>query len=464
VNLSDIAPDVREIANAVKRAGGRAFLVGGFVRDFLMDRQTKDYDLEVYGVEPEALRQLLQAFGSVNEVGRSFSVFKVGEIDVAIPRTDQKVRPGHRGFEVVGDPNLSFEKATARRDFTVNAILLDPLDGAIIDPFHGQRDIDSRQLRHVSGAFIEDPLRFLRGVQMVARFDLAVAPETLALYQSMAHTVSELPMERLIEELRKHLVLAPKPSKGFEFARQTPILEIVYPELVAMINCTQGERFHAEGDVWTHTMMVLDAGVGYQTGDPVVDFPIMLACLLHDVGKPATKDADGAFIGHDNVGKDIAATFLSRFTRNQTLIDTVCSYVGEHMHFWAMLGNVQNLRDATIRRARMRMDFQLQARVCFADHDGRIGEKSMTTEEARQNLRQLLARADALQVLDSRPRPLVNGRDLIARGWMKPGPDMGEKLGVLFEHQLDGEFHDLEGGLALFKKLFPEYCSDSTDS
>src|SRR5437870_7686265 len=167
---------IKEIAGAVAAAGGRALLVGGSVRDELMGKQPKDWDLEIYGIDPQRLRVLLDQFGHVNVVGEAFTVYKLGaDLDVSLPRRDRKAGRGHRGFVIEGDPAMTIEDATSRRDFTINAILQDPLTSEIIDPFGGRADIENKTLRAVSlKSFPEDSLRVLRAAQFAARFEFEI--------------------------------------------------------------------------------------------------------------------------------------------------------------------------------------------------------------------------------------------------------------------------------------------------
>src|SRR6185369_14771336 len=179
--MTVLPENIAELVRSVHRAGGRAMLVGGCVRDELMGVEPKDWDLEVYGIQPEKLREILDSFGSVNVVGEAFTVFKIGShLDVSIPRRERKIGTGHRGFAIEGDPDMSFAEACSRRDFTINAILKDPLTGEIIDPFDGQGDIERRLLKHVSSeTFAEASLRVLRAAQFAARFEFEIDPQTI---------------------------------------------------------------------------------------------------------------------------------------------------------------------------------------------------------------------------------------------------------------------------------------------
>ncbi len=209
------------------RRVGRPRLVGGGVRDWLLGLAPKDLDVEVAGVDFETLQRALAPFGATDVVGRSFGVVKVrvaatgAEYDFSLPRRESKIGAGHRGFAVAPDPDLDDAAAAARRDFTLNAIAYDPLDGAIIDPHGGQADLAARRLRHTSAAFGEDPLRVLRAFQLAARFDLTLAPETAALCRTISGAYAELPVERVWGEWDKWATKAVAPSRGLAVLEET---------------------------------------------------------------------------------------------------------------------------------------------------------------------------------------------------------------------------------------------------
>src|SRR5215212_9419474 len=233
-----IPDDLRAMLDAIRRIG-RPRLVGGGVRDWLLGLAPKDFDVEVAGVDFETLHRTLAPFGSTDVVGRSFGVLKVrsratdAEYDFSLPRRESKTGAGHRGFAVAPDPSLSDADAAARRDFTLNAIAVDPLTGEVIDPHGGQRDLQARVLRHTSAAFVEDPLRVLRAMQLAARFDLTLAPETAALCRSIADTFRELPVERIWGEWRKWAEKSLKPSRGLAVLEETGWVRH-FPEIAAM--------------------------------------------------------------------------------------------------------------------------------------------------------------------------------------------------------------------------------------
>ncbi len=231
------------IAQAVRDAGGRALIVGGWVRDRLLGRDAKDIDVEVYGLPADRLKELLTRIGPVNTVGESFTVYKVAGLDVSLPRRESKTGRGHKGFEVTGDPTMSIEEAARRRDFTINAIAWDPLTDEYLDPFHGREDLERRILRAVDPrTFGEDSLRVLRAVQFAARFEATLDPDTLALCRIIP--LDDLPAERIWGEVEKLLLRPARPSIGLTAARDLHVVERLWPELQAMIDCPQDPEWH----------------------------------------------------------------------------------------------------------------------------------------------------------------------------------------------------------------------------
>src|SRR5580704_561762 len=311
---NDSLERARRIAEAVRDAGGRALIVGGWIRDRLMGRESKDVDVEVYGIAADRLRSLLDPFGRVEAVGESFQVYKVGDLDVSLPRRESKSGRGHRGFEVAGDPTMTIEEAARRRDFTINAIAWDPLTGEYLDPFDGRGDISRRLLRVVDPAtFADDSLRVLRAIQFAARFDLVVDDETRAICRAIA--LDDLPAARVWGEIEK-LLFAPRPSIGFALAMDLGVVSKLFPELRALAGCPQEPEWHPEGNVWVHTLQVID-----QTRLRLEDLPrpqqiaLMLGAVCHDLGKPATtKVIDGRIrsLDHEEQGVAPALAFLDR--------------------------------------------------------------------------------------------------------------------------------------------------------
>ncbi len=293
----DIPGAVLKLSETIRDAGGRALLVGGCVRDELMGKQPKDWDVEVYGIEPARLREVLDQFGSVNVVGEAFTVYKLGsDLDVSLPRRERKTGRGHRAFFIEGDPSMTIEEGARRRDFTINAILQDPLTGEIIDPFNGRDDLENKTLRAVSReTFAEDSLRVLRAAQFAARFEFEIEAQTVELCRKI--DLSDLPSERIWGEMEKLLLKAQHPSIGLKCLLELGVVDRLFPEIKALIDVPQDREWHPEGDVFVHTSLVID-----RARELIEDLPyprqvtVMLAALCHDFGKPSTTEfVDGSF-------------------------------------------------------------------------------------------------------------------------------------------------------------------------
>jgi tRNA nucleotidyltransferase (CCA-adding enzyme) len=442
------------IAESVRSAGGRALVVGGWVRDRLLDVPSTNVDIEVFGVPADALRTLLEPFGRVEAVGASFQVYKVGDIDVSLPRRDSKAGRGHRGFEVTGDPSMSIEEAARRRDFTINAISWDPLTGEYLDPFHGREDLKQRLLRVVDpSTFPDDSLRVLRGVQFTARFELIVDSATRDLCRTIP--LDDLPAERVWGEMEKLLLLARRPSIGLALALDLNVIGRLFPELFALVNCPQEPEWHPEGDVWVHTLQVVD-----QARTRIADLPrpqavtIMLGALAHDLGKPATTAfIDGRIrsIDHEEQGVPPATAFLDRL--NIHTIDgydvrrQVLGMTAQHLKPGMWFKARDEVGDGAFRRLAQKVDLELLARLAKSDCLGR--QPGTFNCEAMD---WFLQRARTLGVEHRPPGPILLGRHLLELG-MRPGPAMGEILKAVYEQQLDGKVTDLESAMAAARAL-----------
>ena len=448
------------VAELVTKAGGRALLVGGCVRDGLLGLSPKDFDIECFGVSGDDLQRTLRERFELDLVGLSFGVIKLHhhDIDVAMPRRETKLGLGHRAFGMEYDPTLTVGEASARRDFTVNAIYRDPLTGEILDPWNGREDLERRVLRHVSPHFAEDPLRVLRGMQFVARFGLDPAPETVEVCRGM--TPEGLPPERLFEEWAKLLTKGVKISKGLEFLRAVGWVRY-YPELERLIGCRQDPEWHPEGDVWNHTLCCLDAFAKAReqgTGNREEDLVVGLAVLCHDFGKPACTRYDPVrkrirSLGHDEEGVEPTLSFLRRLTNEERLLKEIPPLVRLHMRPFAMWKDRSS--DSAIRRLAakvVRIDRLI--RVAAADDAGRPPYPSEP-----EPLRWLAAQAERLRIADSAPKPLVQGRDLIALG-MKPGVEFGRILKAAYEAQLDGKFFTLREGVEFIRSRQRVGCDE----
>jgi tRNA nucleotidyltransferase (CCA-adding enzyme) len=470
-----IAPAVLNLCQLIRQTGGRALLVGGWVRDRLRGVESMDYDLEVYGLEPARLRALLEARGTVNAVGEVFTVYKVKlhapdapsaaasastgralVIDVSLPRRESKTGRGHRAFEVTGDPRMSVEEAARRRDFTINAIMYDPLADEYLDPYHGREDIARRVIRAVDPhTFIEDSLRVLRAMQFAARFEYELEPATIELCRTI--DLSDLPSERIWAEVEKWLLHARRPSLGWWAARTLGITEKLWPEIHALIDCPQDAAWHPEGDVWIHSGMVMD-----EARKLIDDLPypkqvaVMLGALCHDFGKPPTTKFEDGHIrsrGHEEAGIAPTAAFLDRL--NLHTLDgydvrrQVIALVANHLtpaHYYKARAKGETISDGAFRRLAQRVEPELLYRVARADCLGRTGDFQPDAEEWFR------AKVRALAVEERPPEPLLKGRHLLALG-LAPGPRIGQITRAVYELQLDGKVVTLEDAIASARRL-----------
>lgn len=446
---------VQAMARELREAGGRAFLVGGVVRDACLGRTSREADLEVYGLEPGRLETLLRGHGTVLEVGRQFAILHLvvpeGRIEVSLPRRESKTGPGHKGFAVQADPRLDPRTASLRRDFTVNAMLLDPLDGELLDFHGGREDLARGLLRHVSEAFAEDPLRVLRAARFAARFGWRVAPETVALCRRL--DLSELPAERLEGEWKEILLRGARPGRGLEVLEDTGALRW-FPEVAALRGVPQDPVWHPEGDVFHHTCRCLDAAARYLREGMEDPWSEMLAVLCHDFGKPAATRLEGGrwrAPEHDRLGEEPTRSFLARFSRERDLPEKVVPLVREHLRPSQLWLDRERVGDAAIRRLSTRVSLPALVRVARADGAGRLAP----FEDPWPPGEWLLQRAASLGVRDRRPEPLVRGRDLLALG-LRPGPVVGRVLGRLYEEQLEGLLPDREAALERARILVEE--------
>jgi tRNA nucleotidyltransferase (CCA-adding enzyme) len=393
---------VLQIAETVAEAGGRAWLVGGSVRDHLMGKSVKDWDIEVYGLDADALERQLRKVGRVDTVGKSFAVFKLRrrkvEFDVSIPRRDSKKGPGHKGIEAVGDPDMTVEEAVTRRDLTINAILMDPLTEQIVDPSAGQADLEARRLAPVDvTTFLEDPLRALRAVQFAARFGFEPTAELVRLCSEA--DLHELPPERVSGEWEKLLLRGQHIAHGLRLARQSAILARVFPEVQA--------------GVPEATDALLDAARPLR--DTLEDAPrqmaLMLAVWLHALD---TQDAE-ATLDRLRVHK----------WQGYALRDSVLALHGHHDDPVAT--------DADLRWLSTRAEVDLALRVREVLGDAEAVERR--------------AYAAALGVAHKAPKRLLEGRHLHELG-VAPGPQMGVLVMQVYEAQLDGTVQTHEEAVA----------------
>ena len=445
-------PDrVVQLAEAARREGGRALLVGGCVRDELMGQPPKDWDVEIYGIAPARLRELLDELGPVNVVGEAFTVYKLGaHLDVSLPRRERKTGRGHRAFFIEGDPEMTIEEAIGRRDFTINAILQDPLTGEIIDPRNGRSDLDRGIIRAVSAeTFGDDSLRVLRAAQFAARFEFRVEPETVVLCRAI--DLSDLPGERIWGEIEKLLLRAQHPSIGMGWLHALGVLDQLFPEIKALIEVPQDPEWHPEGDVFVHTRLVLD-----RARELIDDLPypkqvtVMLAALAHDFGKPATTEfIDGRLRsrGHEEAGVEPTLSFLDRLNvhtlEGYDVRAQVIALVRDHLKPGEYFKKREEVGDGAFRRLARKCELDLLYRVAKADSLGRnadwIPREQWYDAEAQE---WFIEHARDLEVALKAPAPLLLGRHLLEMG-LQPGPRIGEITRAVYEMQLDGRVRSL---------------------
>jgi len=444
---------VRLLAD-LRAAGGRPYVVGGAVRDAMLELPVEDYDLEVFGLPQDRLEAVLSRHGRVDAVGQAFRVYKLsgvegleGALDVSLPRRDSKVGPGHRGISVEGDPDLAVEEAARRRDFTINAILFDPATGDVVDPWGGRRDLDARVLRAVDArTFVEDPLRALRAVQFAARFELAVDPATAALCASMP--LGELPAERVFGEIQKLLLQARRPSIGLALMKEWGLLPAIAPELAPLASTPQDPGWHPEGDVWTHTLQVVDVAAELRDElgeDRPRQLAVMLGALCHDLGKPSTTRFENGRIrslGHEEAGLPPTCSLLDRWNVHTLLgydvREQVLGLVAHHLKPGQLYDERDRVGDGAIRRLARKCEPDLLYRVAKADC---LGRRPGHFEPVAMEW--FLDRVRQLDVALRPPEPILKGRDVVALG-VPPGPEVGRVLKAVYERQLDGAVTSLD--------------------
>lgn len=443
--------EVLAFAATIRRIGGTVYLVGGWVRDYLRGVANADFDLEVYGVQQTELMESIARHGQADLVGRSFGIIKArfGRIhcDIGFPRTESKTGRGHRGFLVTPDPHLTFQQASSRRDFTINSMGIRLPDEVLVDPHGGQRDLRDGILRHVSSAFAEDPLRVLRGIQFAARFEMRMASETIAFCRQLP--LDELSRERVYGELHKLFHLAARPSVGLRLMEETDTLRY-FPELAALRGTPQDPEKHPEGDVWDHTLCVMDEAATLRDDihDPVEREVFLLACLCHDLGKPGTTvRVDGRWTspGHTEKGVERSEAFLGRILGSPDRIIGVTTLVREHMVPKQLYQARAQVSDAAIRRLAQRVSIRLLEKVSRADHLGRRFVDAQRRAFPAGDW--LLRRARELGVLEGPEPPFLRGRHLLAMG-VPPGPHLGPVLDEAYHLQTEGILRNVEDAIA----------------
>jgi len=434
-----VSPDLLGVIQSIIRAGGRAFLVGGAVRDTVLNIPFYDADIEVHGLSEEKLETVLKQHGTVSYVGKAFGVFRIHTIDAdwSLPRTDSS---GRKPIVMV-DPGMSIEKALRRRDITMNAMAIDLQTHELIDPFGGIEDMRNKKLRAVDPVlFEEDPLRFFRVMQLMSRFEMDPDEELNDLCSRiMLTTVSR---ERIEEEFRKLLLLSCNPSKGIRWLASINRLRDLLPELYATIDVPQNPQWHPEGDVFEHSMQALDAAalIAQKYDTEFYKLVLLYAALCHDLGKVSTtKTMNGIIksIGHEVKSKEYARMMLRRITHHKELIQAVECLVFFHMMPLQFIKNKAKLSAYKRLAAKLLSSVSLSflADLCLADKQGRNGEAQRPLSGSNNDVESFIAQAEAAGVLYAPEDAIITGADL--KGYCNPGPRYGRLLAQAYEIQIN---------------------------
>jgi tRNA nucleotidyltransferase (CCA-adding enzyme) len=487
LSLDHVPAPVRALAQRIRGAKGSSNLVGGGVIDLSQGREVKDWDLEVFGLGYKNLEDL---FADLNPqtVGKEFGIIKLRieglEVDVSVPRTTNLVGVNDAEF-FDADPDMTVEEAARRRDFTINAMAFDMETGELHDPFGGMADLEAGILRATDPEqFVKDPLRAFRAMQLLARKMSSVDPETMVLIKGMLFEFPNIARERVYVEFRKLLLLAPKPSVGLEFLRESGWL-VWFPELNGLVGCAQNPEWHPEGDVWVHSLLVVDAMAEVLhmiPGEQQEAFAF--AALLHDVGKPlvtlfpgmvdpfvaqvqdlqAKMELDGVddrllgvlvdamgsaqklrltAHGHDTLGAEPARSFMKRLTLDKKLNALTVGLVEVHMQPYSLhQGGAGKGAYARLARKIEEVGGDLFLLARMSQCDGAASGPDWETRNLKkgkpnwnhESSRSTLEWAEVFKADASAVEPKVQGRDLTQAG-MRPGPQFGKMLAEALEIQ-----------------------------
>lgn len=429
------------LARQLRRAGHEAWFAGGCVRDKWLGHDPKDYDIATSATPAEVVR----LFPGSNEVGAHFGVVvaKHGghHVEIATFRTDGSYKDGRRPDAVTFSTAPEDAK---RRDFTINGLFEDPESGDILDYVGGLADLESRTLRAIgdpSARFTEDALRLLRAVRFSTTLGFPIEPATHEAIRRNARLIARISPERIRDEFSKILV-SPDRRQGIELLVETGLVDHFIPEVLALIGCEQPPEWHPEGDVYTHTLIMLDM-LG-------ADAPLelCLAVLLHDIAKPPTRTFDEAanrirFNGHDALGAEMAREILNRLKYPNAVVNAVVPMVARHMQFM----NVRNMRTAKLKRFMAAPNFEEEMELHRVD--------CASSNGFTDNYEFIRAKESEFAAEPLIPPPLVTGKDLIARD-LTPGPRFKELLEAIQTEQLEGRLTDRESALAHLDRLLHE--------
>ena len=449
--------ELDRIVRSLHAAGFRALIAGGAVRDDLLGLAPKDFDVEVYGVSFDVLKELLAHYGRIDLVGQGFGVVKLtvrgGRVyDFSLPRRDSKIGRAHRDFLATFDPDITPEEAASRRDFTINAMAFDPIANQLLDFFGGREDLANRILRATSRAFREDPLRVLRGMQFACRFNLTVDPATAEQCMSIVLEYSTLAQERVAEEFMKWAIKSAYPGRMIEYLLATGWI-VHFPEIQTIVGIPQDPEWHPEGDVGVHTMLVVDAAAQIAERDSLEGDEravLLFSALAHDFAKAGTtalRDRNGVprwtAYGHEAAGGPLARAFLERIGIKPAIVEQVVPLVENHLAHSSLRNDVT---PRTVRRLALRVapaNITQLIRLIEADHAGRPPLPAGLPESAIR-IRDMAA----AQAVETKPqRALILGRHVLPYFDNRSGPHIGEITRAAYEAQTDGVFSTEQEGL-----------------
>ena len=437
-------PLVGQIVQKIDEHGGRSFLVGGAVRDLLLEHVVKDLDIEVHGLSLEELEKILKQFGPASSVGKTFGVLRVHGLDVdwSLPRSDS---PGRKP-EVTIDPDMALDQAFRRRDLTINAMGIDLISLILIDPFGGIEDLRAGVLRAPDVEFfVEDPLRLFRVMQFIGRFEMHPDEALNDVCEKM--DVSLVSVERIEMEFEKLLLKSKRPSLGIKWLKKINRLQDILPELFAIIDIAQDPAWHPEGEVFEHTMQALDAAAALTYENDNEKLIVMYATLCHDLGKISTTEKVGGVwksIGHSQEGVAVSKKMLKRITKKVDLIEAVGKLVRYHMSP-AQLVSSKAKPSAYKRLAKKLAPYatmNMLAKVALADKRGRNPIAGKPLSKDFPIIKKFLDYAKKANVEYKPEPPVLQGRDLI--DVVEPGPRMGELLKKAYEIQIQEGIKDRE--------------------
>lgn len=430
----------------------RPILVGGCVRDFFLNLPSKDYDVELFNVESyEEVSKILIFFGNVKLVGKKFGVLTLDldgySFDFALARQEKKIGSSHRDFEIVVNSKMSFREASKRRDFTINSIGYDYENKVFLDPNNGIKDIKNKVIKHIDEkTFIEDSLRVYRAIAFASRFNFNINKKTFFLCEKIvkSNEMKFLPKERIYQEFNKIFLKSKKPSVAFKLIKDLNVIKY-FPQLNLLVDCSQDKEYHPEGDVFNHTMMVIDEMANIILEENIRDeyriLYLFYAVLCHDFGKPyCTKKINDHITSykHEVLGENPTKEFLKLITNEKKILQIVVSLVVNHMAPFQLYSSKASLK--ALKKLSLKVNIEDLCLVAKADCLGRdISNKN----KCYKSISWMLENAKKLNIENNSIKPLIKGKDLICIG-IAPSKEFKEILEYAFELQLDKNYSKKE--------------------